>query len=294
MTRININVVRLLTLTLALSCFSLPVGADAKSKCTKNQLKQYEKAKFQYINSNTMIQISREIKKIVEDARQKKVALLGRFVDYSAKDLYTLNQQDASIRDAEDHRDSWEPTLKTLAKKCGFPMTSKSEVKGESAVSTAPSQPTPTPSTYSKQFLKIQDYFDRISGTYFNSSRQFSVSCINDARRDGIIDGLKVYLAISSNSFSLQTGQEWFPVQLSNAYVNKVKTWTSSSKPHLYIELPFSAPDENRNPCGLTVDNVPRLSEIGLDVNSAQFLVAGPTGYAVATTKAFTKADLGG
>jgi hypothetical protein len=277
---------------LALSSFSLPVKAEAKPKCTKKQISQYEKAKFQYINSNTIIQTAREIKKIVEDARQKKVALLGRFVDYTAKDLYTLNQQDATIRDAEAHRDSWEPTLKTLAKKCGFPMTSKSEVKGESSVSTAPSQPTPTPSPYSRQFLKIQDYFDRISGTYFNSSRQFSVSCINDARRDGIIDGLKVYLAISSNTFSLQVGQQWFPVQFSDAYANKVKTWTSGQS-HLYIELPFSAPDENRNPCGLTVNNVPILSEIGLDVNSAQFLVAGPTGYAVAS-KSLTKNDLGG
>jgi hypothetical protein len=148
-----------------------------------------------------------------------------------------------------------------------------------------------SPSGYSRQFLTIQDYFNRVSGTYFNSTRQFNVACINDARKDGIIEGLKVYLAIFSSTEGAYVGQQWFPNQINSAYANKIKTWTNNGS-HLYIELPFSSPDENRNPCGLTVRNVPRLSEIGLDVNTALFLVAGPTGYAVAS-KPLTKIELG-
>jgi hypothetical protein len=292
MSRVKLLLASLVTLTLAFSLFGPPIVANAKTKCTKTELAQYKKAQFQYINANTIIQSANEIKKIVEDARQKKSALLGKFVDYTAKDLYTLNKQDTTIRETEDFRDTWEPTLKKLSKKCGFPMTLKSEVKGGNTNTSSSNQATPSPSAYSRQFLTIQDYFDRIPGTYFATSRQFTVTCINDARRDGIVDGLKVYLAISSNSTNLQTGQEWFPTQFTNSYVSKIKTWTNG-KSHLYVELPFSAPDDNRNPCGLTVDNVPRLSEIGPDVNTAIFLVAGPTGYAVAS-KSMTKAELGG
>jgi hypothetical protein len=284
--------VPLVAVALFLSLFTSPTAAIAKGNCTKKELRLYEKARFQYINANTIIQSANEIKRIVEDARQKKSALLGRFVDYTSKDLYTLNKQDVTIRETENHRNSWEPTLRRLAKKCGFPMTSKSEVKGENSDTVGSSQPSPSPSAYSRQFLKIQDYFDRISGTYFPSTRQFIVSCINDARRDGIVEGLMVYLAISSNPSKLQTGQEWFPTAFTNVYSGKVKTWTSG-KSHLYIELPFIAPDDNRNPCGLTVGNVPRLSEIGLDVETAVFLVASPNGYAVAS-KSLTRAEMGG
>jgi hypothetical protein len=292
LSRTRIIAVGFLIFALVLNPVSSTFSAYAKAKCTKKELKLYEKAKFQYINANTIIAAANEIKRIVEDARQKKSALLGRFVDYTSKDLYTLNKQDSTIRETEDHRDSWEPTLRKLAKKCGFPMTSKAEVKSDRVDSPSSNEPTPSPSAYSRQFLSIQDYFDRISGTYFEPSRQFSVTCINDARRDGIIEGLKVYLAISSNTVKMQTGQDWFPKQITNAYSSKVKTWSGTGS-HLYIELPFTAPDENRNPCGLTVTNVPRLSEIGLDVYTAVFLVAGPTGYAVAS-KSMTKTELGG
>lgn len=282
----------LVVFTLTFSLFGTPVVANAASKCTKTELAQYKKAQFQYVNANSIIRSANEIKRIVEDARQKKSALLGRFVDYTSKDLYTLNKQDATIRETEQFRDTWEPTLKRLAKKCGFPMTSKSEVKGGETNAPSSNQATPSPSAYSRQYLTIQDYFDRIPGTFFAASRQFTITCINDARRDGIVEGLKVYLAISSNSVNLQTGQEWFPTQFTNSYANKIKTWTSG-KSHLYVELPFTAPDDNRNPCGLRVDNVPRLSEIGLDVNTAIFLVAGPTGYAV-VSKSMTRTELGG
>ena len=199
MSRVKLLLASLVTLTLAFSLFGPPIVANAKTKCTKTELAQYKKAQFQYINANTIIQSANEIKKIVEDARQKKSALLGKFVDYTAKDLYTLNKQDTTIRETEDFRDTWEPTLKKLSKKCGFPMTLKSEVKGGNTNTSSSNQATPSPSAYSRQFLTIQDYFDRIPGTYFATSRQFTVTCINDARRDGIVEGLKVYLAISSN-----------------------------------------------------------------------------------------------
>jgi len=153
-------------------------------------------------------------------------------------------------------------------------------------------QTSSTNQPYSRQFLKIQDYFDKVSGTYFNSTRQFNVACINDARKDGLIPDLKIYLAIFSSTDGAYVGQKWFPTQINSAFTSQIKTWTNNGT-HLYIELPFSSPDENRNPCGLIVNNVPRLSEIGLDVNTALFLVAGPTGYAIAS-KPLSKAELGG
>ncbi len=60
--------------------------------------------------------------------REKISSLYGYYVDYTQKDLYELQQQDKEIQEAEKERAEWEPYLKTLAKKCGFPMTSKTEV----------------------------------------------------------------------------------------------------------------------------------------------------------------------
>jgi hypothetical protein len=98
------------------------------TSCTKSERSLYEKAKFQFILSNTQIQRASDIKKIVEDARLAKTRLLGYFVDYSQKDLYTLNRQDASIEEYKIHRDEWTPTLEKLAKKCKLSIPSKSEL----------------------------------------------------------------------------------------------------------------------------------------------------------------------
>lgn len=73
------------------------------------------------------------------------------------------------------------------------------EVKGEESDTVSSGRPSPSPSACSRQSLKIQDYSDRVSGTYLASTRQFTVSCKSDARQDGIVRGLKVYLAISSD-----------------------------------------------------------------------------------------------
>jgi hypothetical protein len=96
-------------------------------KCSKSELNQYEKAKFQFVLSNTQIQRANDIKNIVEEARQKKSSLLGYFVDYTQKDLYTLKKQDATIDEYKAHRDEWTPTLEKLAKKCGMSVPSRSE-----------------------------------------------------------------------------------------------------------------------------------------------------------------------
>jgi hypothetical protein len=59
----------------------------------------------------------------------------------------------------------------------------------------------------------------------------------------------------------------------------------------MYIEIPFISPDGNRNPCGLTAAGIPKLSAIGIDVESTIFLLAGPTGFAVASPS-YTKSSI--
>lgn len=108
---------------------STPSSSSSKKtiSCSKTELSLYEKAKYQFILSNTQIQRANDIKKIVEDARQAKSKLLGYFVDYSQKDLYTLSRQDATISEYRTHRDEWKPTLEKLATKCKLPMPSTTE-----------------------------------------------------------------------------------------------------------------------------------------------------------------------
>ena len=103
-------------------------SAKKSTSCTKSELSLYEKAKYQFILSNTQIQRANDIKKIVEDARFAKSQLRGSFVDYSQMDLYTLSRQDATIEEYKTHRDEWNPTLVKLAKKCKLPMPTKTEL----------------------------------------------------------------------------------------------------------------------------------------------------------------------
>lgn len=102
--------------------------SNAAPRCTSSEKSQYRKAKSQFINDNSIIFLANKIKAIIEDARSQKSELYGRFVDYTAKDLYGLQKQDAEIVKAEEHRDSWEPTLRRLSQKCKLPMPSKSEL----------------------------------------------------------------------------------------------------------------------------------------------------------------------
>ena len=136
----------------------------------------------------------------------------------------------------------------------------------------------------------IQSYFDRVEGQFNSSSRKFQVECINDAPRSGAVSELRALMGISSNQYGTAPGKEWFPTQFTPEYKDKIKTWSSSGPSVLYIELEFTA--SNSNPCGMIFHNVPRLSEIGSDVNHATFLVAGATGFAVAS-KALSKIALG-
>jgi len=105
-----------------------PTPSKKSTLCTKSELSLYDKAKYQFILSNTQIQRANDIKKIVEDARFAKSQLRGSFVDYSQKDLYTLSRQDATIEEYKTHRDEWNPTLVKLAKKCKLPMPTKTEL----------------------------------------------------------------------------------------------------------------------------------------------------------------------
>lgn len=104
------------------------VKPSPSAKCSASDLKKYKYTKEQYLNRNTLIKISREIKNVIEMKREKLSSLAGYYVDYTQKDLYELQLQDKRIEKAEKERAEWEPDLKTLAKKCGFPMTSKTEV----------------------------------------------------------------------------------------------------------------------------------------------------------------------
>jgi hypothetical protein len=105
-----------------------PNSVKKSTACTKSELNLYEKAKYQFILSNTQIQRANDIKKIVEEARSAKSKLIGSFIDYSQKDLYTLGRQDATIEEYKIHRDEWTSTLVKLAKKCKRPMPTKTEL----------------------------------------------------------------------------------------------------------------------------------------------------------------------
>jgi hypothetical protein len=157
---------------------------------------------------------------------------------------------------------------------------------------TSTSQTSSTNQPYSRQFLTIQDYFDKITGTFSTSTRQFNLACNANARTDGIIEGLRLLMGISSSSSGVSTGQQWFPKQLTPLYASIAKTWVKDSAPYImYIEIPFISPDGNRNPCGLTAAGIPKLSAIGIDVESTIFLLAGPTGFAVASPS-YTKSSI--
>ena len=101
---------------------------SASAKCSAADLKKYKYTKEQYLNRNTLIKLAREIKNVIEMKREKLSSLAGYYVDYTQKDLYELQLQDKRIEKAEKERAEWEPDLKALAKKCGYPMTSKTEV----------------------------------------------------------------------------------------------------------------------------------------------------------------------
>jgi hypothetical protein len=146
------------------------------------------------------------------------------------------------------------------------------------------SQVTSSNQPYSRQFLRIQDYFDKITGTFSPSTRQFNLVCNSNARTDGIIEGLRLFMGISSSTSGVKAGQEWFPKQLTPLYASIAKTWVQDGAPYImYIEIPFISPDDNRNPCGLNAAGIPKLNAIGNDVESTIFLLAGPNGFAIAS-----------
>jgi hypothetical protein len=136
----------------------------------------------------------------------------------------------------------------------------------------------------------IQSYFDRVEGQFNVGSRRFQIECINDAPRAGSVKDLRALMVISSHLYGTAPGKEWFPKDFTPEFKDRIKTWPDGDKSLLYIELEFSA--SNSNPCGMIFQNIPRLAEIGSDVNHATFVVAGSTGFAVAS-KALSKIALG-
>ncbi|MCX6454022.1 MAG: hypothetical protein NTV53_03520 [Actinobacteria bacterium] len=138
----------------------------------------------------------------------------------------------------------------------------------------------------------VQDYFDRIKGEYVRSTHKFQVTCINDAPRNGSVSGLKLYLALSTGDGRFTTGSQNFPSQYTGEFAGKIKTYPQAPSFN-YIELDFTSPNANSNPCGLIATYVPPLQSIGSDVMSAMFLVGSPTGFAVANTKVFSALDIG-
>ena len=125
------NVILLLTFTLIFQSFSVNNSYAAKPKCSKSVKAKYDKAYYQYILRNTSIQLSKNIKAIVEDSRVKRSNLYGRYVDYTAKDIYTLQSQDRNIEKNEMERDEWEPEVRSLAKKCKLPVPLRDEFTPE-------------------------------------------------------------------------------------------------------------------------------------------------------------------
>ena len=175
-------------------------------------------------------------------------------------------------------------------------LTTVSSLPEPPAAATPKPSPSKSPGTSTSQSPKIgsptpiESYFDRVEGQFNSSSRKFQVECINDAPRSGSVKDLRALLAISSNSYGTAPGKDWFPKDFTPEFKDRIKTSSDGANSVLYIELEFTA--SNSNPCGMIFLNVPRLSEIGADVNHATFLVAGGTGFAVAS-KAQSKSALG-
>lgn len=98
------------------------------STCSKSDKSDYTNVYRTYVLYNQQISISNEIKQNIEDARQKISKILGRFTDYTAKDLYDLNKQDADIAKYEAKRDALQPLLLKLAIKCNLKMPSTTDL----------------------------------------------------------------------------------------------------------------------------------------------------------------------
>ena len=139
----------------------------------------------------------------------------------------------------------------------------------------------------------VQDFFDRITGDYVRTSHKFQVTCINDAPRNGSVSGLRLFLVLSNMDGSVSSGTQYFPSHYTAAFASKIKTWSDTTTSLNYIELDFTSPNANTNPCGMTATYVPSLQSIGSDVKSAMFLVGGPTGFAVASRTIFSSFDIG-
>ena len=109
-------------------------SATAKTKTTKTSAcstsdkKDYASVYRTYVIYNQQIGISNEIKQVIEGARQAKSKVLGRYVDYTAKDLYDLSKQDADIAKYESKRDGLQTLLATLALKCDLKMPSTTDL----------------------------------------------------------------------------------------------------------------------------------------------------------------------
>ena len=175
-------------------------------------------------------------------------------------------------------------------------LTTVSSLPERSAAPAPKPSPTKTSGTSTSQSpvigsaTKIESYFDRIEGQFNASSRKFQVECINDAPRSGSVKDLRALLGISSNPYGTAPGKDWFPREFTPEFKDRIKTWSDKENSFLYIELEFTA--SNSNPCGMIFHNVPRLSEIGADVNHATFLVGGGGGFALAS-KALSKIAIG-
>ena len=96
--------------------------------CSTSDKNDYKSVYRAYILYNQQIGISNEIKQVIEDARQAKSKVLGRYVDYTAKDLYDLSKQDTDIAKYESKRDDLQPLLLTLALKCDLKMPSTTDL----------------------------------------------------------------------------------------------------------------------------------------------------------------------
>jgi hypothetical protein len=98
------------------------------SACSTSDKKDYSSVYRTYVLYNQQIGISNEIKQVIEGARQAKSKVLGRYVDYTAKDLYDLSKQDAEIAKYESKRDGLQTLLANLALKCDLKMPSTTDL----------------------------------------------------------------------------------------------------------------------------------------------------------------------
>ena len=98
------------------------------SSCSASDKNLYTNLYRYYILSNQQIQLSKDMKQTIEDARQAISKVSGHFVDYTAKDLYGLNKQDAEIAKYEAQRDAKAPQLTSLAVKCNLKMPSTTDL----------------------------------------------------------------------------------------------------------------------------------------------------------------------